>query len=100
MRAICALVNVGNSRSICEGALEANGTCGSRAFTVTFQGLSIRAFCVAQRASPSVHEVFPITLRMQQRSTNYCLYRYCLSRSTTQGGRPFAFTGSSPHTRP
>ena len=33
MRAICALVSVGNSRSACEGAVEANGSCGSGAFT-------------------------------------------------------------------
>ena len=42
----------------------------------------------------NVHEVFPTTLHMQYRSTNYCLYR-----STTEGGRTLASFGSWPNSR-
>src|SRR5260370_17528128 len=42
----------------------------------------------------NVHEVFPTTLHMQYRSTNYCLYR-----STTEGGRTLPSFGSCPNSR-
>ena len=50
MRAICALVSVGNSRSACEGAVEANGRCGSGAFTGhPPESLSIREAVVPRK---------------------------------------------------
>jgi hypothetical protein len=42
----------------------------------------------------NVHGVLPTTLRIQQRSTNYCLYR-----SMTEGGRTLASFGSWPNSR-
>jgi hypothetical protein len=52
MRAICALVNVGSNRSICEGPVDTSGTSGSGAFTGHLPKSRHPRLGVAQSASP------------------------------------------------